>query len=76
MTLANLVGVDRSASGAGRGANQRAFLSASESANARTGQGCSGYRYLISVLLPEGARMMAAVALLRRRARHGESGRL
>jgi hypothetical protein len=59
MTLANLVGVDCSASCASRGTDECAFLSASEAANARTGQGCSGYRYLISVLLPEGARMMA-----------------
>jgi hypothetical protein len=73
MTLANLVSVECSASCARRGADQRAFLSASEAANARTGQGCSGYRYLISVLLPESARMMAAVALLPGRAWNGES---
>jgi hypothetical protein len=73
-TLAKLVGVECSASGASPGTYQRAFLSASEAANARTGRRCSGYRQLISVLLPETARMtVAAVAGLRRCVRHGES---
>ena len=44
MTLANLVGVDCSASCANPGTNQRAFLSAKEGANARTGRRRSGYR--------------------------------
>ena len=73
MTLANLVGVDCSASCANPGTNQRAFLSANEGANARTGRRRSGYRWLISMLLPESTLMtVAAVALLRGRARHGE----
>ena len=44
MTLANLVGVECSGSCAGSGADRRAFLSASEAANARAGYRCSGYR--------------------------------
>jgi len=74
MTLANLVGIERSASRAGSGADCRSFSSAKDSANARTGCGGSGYRQLISVLLPESATpMVAAIALLRRRAWHRES---
>ena len=44
MTLANLVGVQGSGSCAGSGANQRAFLSASQAADARAGRRGSGHR--------------------------------
>jgi hypothetical protein len=43
MTLANLVGVECSASRPDAGSYQRAFLSTSEAANTGTGRRCSGY---------------------------------
>ncbi len=74
MTLANLVGVECSASCTCRATYQSAFLSACEGPDAGTARGCSGYRQLISVLLPETAAMtVAAIAPLPRRARHRES---
>jgi len=67
MTFAKFVCVERAASPAGPGAYEGAFLSANNAADARAGRGGSGYRQLISVLLPETARMpMAAATRLRR----------
>jgi hypothetical protein len=74
MALANLVRVECSASCTNRATYQRALLSACDGADCGTAPGCSGYRQLISVLLPETAPMtVAAVTPLPRRAGRGES---
>jgi hypothetical protein len=73
MALANLVRVESSASCTNCATYQRTFLSACDGADRGTAPGCSGYRQLISVLLPETAPMaVAAVTPLPRRTRHGE----
>ena len=44
MALANLVGVEGAAPSANAPTYQRAFLSARQATDARSGRGCAGYR--------------------------------